>query len=177
MAPEGAPEVAPKGAPTIIIASPPAQALINRLDYSDVSTIGELLIDRQFECHTLEDSCRYHGEDGILQAGEKVPGLTAIPQGKYRLILAHSAKFGYVPWILDVPFFTDIRMHAGNKPEHTEGCILVGRTKGLDWVGESRLALKPLVEKLDAMDEREELWIEIAGGMTLDQFKALKKVA
>lgn len=147
----------------IVVPSPAAQLHLNRTEFSDKQTIGTLNIDNTFECYTLEDTVRA-GSDGILQEEEKIFGETAIPVGIYRLVLAHSPKFGYCPWILNVPYFQDIRIHAGNNAADTHGCILVGRTKGTDWIGESRAALKALVEKLDKMDEHEDLWIEITGG-------------
>ena len=66
----------------------------------------------------------------------KVAGETRIPSGRYylkkrrygRFYDAYNARWGhdYVLVLVDVPGFTDILIHTGNKDEHTDGCILVG---------------------------------------------------
>ena len=57
----------------------------------------------------------------------KIPGVTAIPEGRYRLYLTNSPRFGrLLPLVADVPQFTGIRIHRGLSQEHTEGCILIG---------------------------------------------------
>ena len=99
-------------------------------------------------CETLEDAIR--------PPGEKVRGETCIPPGVYRLHLATSPKFGPdIPFIEDVPGFSDIRIHAGNYTEDTDGCILVGSTRSRPdakkpWVGRSRDALFRLQTLLQA---------------------------
>lgn len=114
------------------------------------STIGELSIATAagdgFECFTLEDVVR--------PAGEKVPGKTAIPEGRYRVTLEPSPKFhGAIrPRLHDVPNFTGILIHAGNTAKDSEGCILVGRKRDADFIRESKLALKELQDKLDRAD-------------------------
>lgn len=65
------------------------------------------------------------GSDGFLSS--KIPGLTAIPAGRYRLISRHSTRFNRkLPALVDVPGFSDILIHAGNTVANTEGCILLG---------------------------------------------------
>lgn len=50
-----------------------------------------------------------------------------IPELIYPLHVTHSPKFGrLLPIINQVPGRTGIRMHAGNGPEDSEGCVLVG---------------------------------------------------
>ena len=59
---------------------------------SDDFTEGELRINGHFFCHTLEDRVRR------LPAEKKIPGLTAIPAGTYRVTVSVSPKFGrYLP--------------------------------------------------------------------------------
>lgn len=69
----------------------------------------------------------------------KVYGLTAIPRGQYAITLTYSPKFatrawakkygGLVPLVHGVKGFDGIRIHPGNKPEDTLGCILPGENK------------------------------------------------
>ncbi len=103
-------------------------------------TIGELYIDGQFECFTLEDVVR----------GCKLPGLTAIPSGEYTLVIDLSSRFGrLMPHLLEVPGFSGIRIHSGNTDKDTEGCILVGRERCVDHVEQSHLAFTHLFDKLE----------------------------
>jgi hypothetical protein len=58
----------------------------------------------------------------------KIPGVTAIPAGNYRIYLTFSPRFGrFLPLIINVPQYVGIRFHRGASAEHSEGCILVGR--------------------------------------------------
>jgi len=59
---------------------------------------------------------------------QKIPGVTAIPAGNYRIYLTMSPRFGrLLPLIINVPQYVGIRFHRGASAEHSEGCILVGR--------------------------------------------------
>ena len=70
---------------------------------------GELLIDNHWFCSTLERTD------------------VAIPAGFYPVTLTMSPRFGEVlPLIGNVVGRTGIRIHAGNYPRDTAGCILVG---------------------------------------------------
>ena len=131
---------------------------LNRDIFTDASTVGLLEVDETFECFTLEDTDRKL-EDG----GHKIQNQTAIPRGKYKVTLTMSNRFKKVlPLLVDVPQFTGIRIHSGNKPEDTEGCILVGRKTGLNAVFESKLAFEQLFQKMQIAEvEGEEIWLEV----------------
>jgi hypothetical protein len=104
-------------------------------------TIGQLYIDDEFECWTLEDVQR--------ESGVKVPGDTCIPPGNYQIAITESARFGReLPLLMDVPMFSGIRIHPGNTAADTEGCILVGSTRNEHSIGESRKAFDKLFIKL-----------------------------
>lgn len=122
---------------------------LTRTDYTDNSTIGELSIDGEFYCYTLEDVRR---PDGV-----KVKGQTAIPAGTYDVLLTYSPKYGKImPLVANVPMFEGIRIHSGNDKDDTEGCILVGRTKAADFIGESKLAFSSLFLKMGEAIARDE---------------------
>lgn len=92
--------------------------LLKRKKFLEDRTIGELTINGKFKCYTLEDTVR--------PEGVKIPGKTAIPAGEYTVIVTHSPTFKRaLPLLLNVPGFAGVRIHGGNKPEHTRGCILV----------------------------------------------------
>lgn len=109
----------------------------------DGATLGVLFVDGVFQCWTLEDVVR----------PVKVPGETAIPAGSYAVKLTPSPRFNRVlPEVLNVPNFIGIRIHAGNRKEDTEGCILVGEQRGEGWIGSSQAALSKLMPRLVSAD-------------------------
>lgn len=118
-------------------------------------TIGSLLLDGAYECFTLED---------VLRDGPKVYGETAIPAGTYNVVVTPSQRFKReLPLLEDVPGFEGIRIHPGNTAENTDGCILVGRSKGPNYVSESRAAFNALYEKIQAaLDAGDKVTLEIA---------------
>lgn len=127
--------------------------VLNRDTFTDRSTIGMVLLDDKFQCYSLELSCRKH--DG---------GKVCIPSGRYELQMQWSTRFNMnTPHLLNVPERTFIEIHPGNKPEDTEGCILLGQTKVTDWIGGSRAAYEELMPKLEAKMKLGKFYIEING--------------
>ena len=125
---------------------------VKRTDFSEQSTIGEMRVDGEFECYTLEDKVR----------PVKIMGKTAIPAGRYGVIIDFSQRFQrQLPLLLNVPNFEGVRIHPGNTSANTEGCILVGETKEENFVGQSRPAFNRLFEKMKAASETEKIFIEI----------------
>jgi len=114
--------------------------LLKRIHKTDKSTIGELYIDGKFECYTLED----------VERKDKVYGKTAIPKGSYEVIMNMSNRFKkLMPLLLNVPNYEGVRIHTGNKAEDTEGCILLGKTRGIDFIGNSKKAVADFYTKLE----------------------------
>lgn len=116
-------------------------------------TIGVLSVNGTDEMFTLEDTERM----------EKVYGETAIPKGVYNVTITHSPRFKKdLPLIENVPGFEGVRIHPGNTAEDTEGCILVGKTKGPESVGKSREAFNDLFKEIrGAIDRGEQVILEI----------------
>ena len=122
-----------------------------RKTFSSISTIGDMSINGKFFCYTLEDFDRDLNKDGDLKdPGEKkVNALTAIPRGKYDVIVNMSNRFKVMmPLLLKVVDFEGVRIHNGNKAEHTEGCILVGSSKANNFVGNSKPTFAKLMKIL-----------------------------
>lgn len=140
---------------------------LNRRIYTAKSTIGELLLDNEFQCNTLEDTVRDPNKDGKLSKDEKVYGKTAIPAGKYEVVISYSNKFKKkLPLLLNVPHYKGIRIHPGNTELDSLGCILVGKydPEVPDFVGASRAAFNDLMPKLEKVIGMRKLYIEINGG-------------
>lgn len=122
---------------------------LKRLECGKVCTIGELSIDGQRECFTLEDVVR---ADGV-----KVWGETAIPAGTYTVDITYSPRFKRpLPLLVSVRGFEGIRIHPGNTASDTEGCILVGQGRGQDCIVASRAAFANLFAKIQAAKGRGE---------------------
>ena len=134
-----------------------------RESFGDTFTEGKLLIDNVFECYTVEDTDRKMEDDLTV----KVNGKTAIPRGRYEVVLSMSNRFKKVlPEILNVPGFAGIRVHSGNSSIDTEGCIILGSVNDKlddDWIGGSKIALTQFMAKLEtAKENNEKVYIEIA---------------
>lgn len=111
------------------------------------ATLGSLYIDDVWVSWTLEDVLRERPMQPV--SAWKVKGQTAIPAGRYRVVLRQSPRFGRVlPWLQDVPGFEWILLHAGNRSADTEGCLLVGLDRGTAFVGRSQMALQRVMERL-----------------------------
>ena len=122
------------------------------------ATLGSLYVDGVWECWTLEDPIRE--VDGQSVETWKVKGDTAIPAGRYQVLLTRSPRFRKVlPLLMAVPGFTGIRIHTGNISRDTEGCILPGKTRHDAEVRMSRGAMGALQLQLSAATD--DIWIEI----------------
>jgi hypothetical protein len=109
----------------------------------DRNIIGDLFINDEMFCHTLEDELR---PDGV-----KVYGKTAIPAGTYKVLITYSPKFKKkLPILCNVPNFKYIRIHNGVHSGHSEGCILVGHETDNNKIwGKCDQKLTSIIEKYD----------------------------
>ena len=84
-------------------------------------TLGILCTDNRKLCDTLEPP---------VPPNTHHPA-TAIPTGTYSLRVTISPRFKtMLPLLIDVPERSGIRIHVGNTPKDTSGCILVGERNG-----------------------------------------------
>lgn len=137
---------------------------LTRKEFTSESTIGQLEIDGNFFCYTLEDVVRDKNNDGDLddKGEEKVYGKTAIPKGKYEVIINYSERFKQqMPLLLNVKGFEGIRIHKGNSAVDTHGCILLGKSKSKDFIGMSNLAYNEFMTALKKATKGEKIFIEI----------------
>lgn len=104
-------------------------------------TLGHLFLDDRHFCYALEDEIRERV--GVAVEAWKKPGETAIPAGRYPVVITESRRFRRpLPELLNVPGFSGIRIHPGNSEVDTEGCLLLGMTLDRQHrrVRESRMA-------------------------------------
>jgi len=67
-------------------------------------------------------------EDHLPTPYVKVPKITCIPYGRYRVVWDFSNRFQKnTLHLLDVPQFEGVRIHAGNSDADTEGCPIPGK--------------------------------------------------
>lgn len=116
------------------------------------TTLGTLFIDGVRECDTLEDQVRH---------AAKIPGQTAIPAGRYQVVVVHSPRFGCdMPRLVGVPGFDGILIHSGNSAADTRGCLLVGdRVVNAQTIADSRVAYERLADKI--AKAQPDCWIEV----------------
>ena len=146
------------------------ELILERIAKRKTYTIGRLSIleevideystgtaERYF-CDTLEPTWRDY-KNGAY----KVKGRSAIPEGRYAVVISYSPRFKqWLPILLGVPKFEGIRIHAGNTAKDTEGCILVGKNREVGKVLDSRKWLYELKQKIvEAKDRGEAVWITI----------------
>jgi hypothetical protein len=142
---------------------------LHRLSEINSATVGQLLKDGVFFCHTLEDVVRPLGPNGE----GKVLHETAIPAGRYEVIANMSPKFKRVlPRLLLVPGFDGILIHPGTTHEHTWGCILVGEKvnveRGTLVPGTGKALVDLLVAGIEhAASKGEKTWITITDSAVL----------
>lgn len=92
---------------------------------NDVCTHGQLFVNSEKFCETLEDVVREIS--GVPVEKWKIDGKTAIPAGRYYLSYDYSPHFGRNMLHVNlVPGFNGIRIHSVGTAADTEGCIGVG---------------------------------------------------
>lgn len=138
-------------------------------------TIGRFFVNGMRFHESLEDTDR-----GLTSAMSdmaikmtKIAGRTAIPKGRYKVILSVSEKFkkkswatkygGLVPEIVGVKGFSGVRIHPGNKASDTEGCPLLGENKVKGGLINSVKCYDEFMSKymLPAWTRKEEIYITI----------------
>lgn len=137
---------------------------LKRKYFTEESTVGELFVNDVFFCYILEDKDR-----GLTQTmslteinEKKINAVTCIPYGRYEIQLTFSNRFQRVlPLLVGVPGYEGVRIHSGNVAKDTEGCLLPGKTRGINVVNDSRNAFAELFVKLSALPIGEKIHITI----------------
>ena len=115
--------------------------LIIRKVFTDKSTIGELFLNGEKFCDTLE-----------LPYIDNQKSISCIPIGQYKVRLRlprESATRDYIHLLVqEVKDRSFILFHRGNTAKDTRGCILVGQGSQQDIVHNSTLAMDLLIKEV-----------------------------
>lgn len=105
---------------------------------------------------------RIYFDDMIFYGLE--PAQPIVDDGIYLLTLTHSPRFSgkspynkvhysQVPLIKGVHGHNGVRIHVGNYPSDTDGCLLIGNTCSHAFVGESFNAYKKLLLRMSDIEK------------------------
>ena len=115
--------------------------LLIRDTFSKLSVLGELFLNGERMCDTLENPWI-----------DNQRNISCIPEGEYEVRIRlprESATRDYMHLLVkDVPDRDYILFHIGNRPSDTRGCILVGLSSSQDFVNNSRLAMDLLMKEI-----------------------------
>lgn len=139
------------------------ELLLDRKYKNETYTIGNLYVDGEWFCNTLEDKDRGLSQTMPLEEIKrtKVYGETAIPTGRFAVRMdIVSPKYNGVKWYKDnfggrmprlesVKGFSGILIHSGNTALDSNGCILVGMNKAKGKVLDSRATFQKLWKVLE----------------------------
>jgi len=133
--------------------------------YQAKYTIGRLYVNNRFFSDCLEPPSLHLTERSALGTIliAKYKGYRAIPTGRYRILITRSRRFGrWLPLLMNVKGFEGIRIHAGNKPEDTRGCILLGFNRRKGYVLDSTRCVLTLVKMMtEAIAKGEKVFVEV----------------
>ena len=115
--------------------------LLIRDTFSKKSTIGELFLNGERICDTLENSWQ-----------DNQRNISCIPEGVYPVRIRLPRESGtrdYIHLLVkDVKDRDYILIHIGNTAKDTSGCILVGLGSQQDFVSNSTLAMDLLIKEI-----------------------------
>ena len=145
---------------------------LRRIARKETYTIGELSIDGEDFCDTIEDRDRGLSQEMPEHKIKeiKVYGQTAIPTGRYKVDMnTVSLRFkerswakpydGILPRLIGVPGFEGVLIHVGNTAQDSSGCVLVGVNSIVGRVMNSTATFHNLMKRLLAT--KDDIYISI----------------
>ena len=142
-------------------------------------TIGNISIDGEWICNSLEDADRglHDGMEEWMIRNKKIPTKTAVPTGRYEVLMdIVSPKFskkdfykevcgGKLPRLKDVKGFDGILIHVADGPRGAdllEGCIGVGRNTIKGGLTDGKETFKKIYSMMkEAHDRGEKIFVNI----------------
>ena len=152
---------------------------LKRKNFADTYTLGNLFVNGEYFCDTLEDKDRGLMDSMSLEEikSKKVYGQTAIPKGTYEITLdVVSPKFskypfymevckGKLPRLQNVKGFEGILIHVADGykgAELIQGCIGIGKNSIKGGLLEGKETFKKLYSlRQDSKNKGEKLTIKI----------------
>ena len=131
------------------------ELLLERTEKTQTYTAGRLYfvneLGKAYFCDTLEPPMPNYNQT-----------TRAIPAGRYSVAITWSPKFQrWLPLLVNVPRREGIRIHAGNNPSDSRGCILVGKALLPGHVYTSRSTLEALINRLKERAEGEVIHLTV----------------
>tara|TARA_R110000744_G_scaffold176058_1_gene294920 strand:- start:499 stop:915 length:417 start_codon:yes stop_codon:yes gene_type:complete len=115
--------------------------LLIRDTFTKESTIGELFLNGERICDTLENPWL-----------DNQRRISCIPEGEYPVRLRYPRESGSKEYlhllVQDVPNRDMVLFHIGNTAKDTRGCLLVGLGSKQNIVNNSRLAMDLLIKEI-----------------------------
>ena len=147
---------------------------VKRIFNCSTYCISHIYIDGKYICDGIEDTDRMLDDDMSEEyiKSKKVYGKTAIPTGKYKMIINMvSPKFsknkyymkfcnGKLPRLYYVKGFFGILWHKGNTADDSAGCLILGYNKIKGKVIDSQRAFETVYHMLDVANRiGENIWV------------------
>lgn len=125
-------------------------------------TISDLYVNDVWFSNVMEDRDRNLHSNNIAEVkAKKVKHETAIPYGRYEIVMSYSERFKMLlPLLTNVPGYDGIRIHAGNTEADSSGCLLPG-TKSQNKVINSRATTSKLIKTIQDALKKEKVFITI----------------
>ena len=127
--------------------------------------IDKLYINGKYFSDALEDPDRGLTDTMSLEEIKKIKikGNTCIPYGTYNVTITYSPRFKKnLPLLNNVKGFDGIRIHSGNTPQDTEGCLLLGLNKVKGRVVDSKVTVNKFIDIVqEALNKGEKVTITI----------------
>ena len=124
--------------------------VVSKLDQTEFSTVSKMFIEGEFIGFVIEDG----------EHASKIYGSTRIDAGRYPMTKDRSTRFtytyGYAWWIRGTPRHTEIKIHKGNRIEHTNGCLLPNAQVGFDGTNYYGINSKAAYDKMMSILQHDE---------------------
>lgn len=138
------------------------ELILERKIHNQTSTEGNLYVNGKWFCNTIEDVVR--AKPGEWKKELKVYAKTAIPYGKYPVLVTWSNKFNrQLTGVFDVPDFEGIRIHNGTSENSSAGCIIVSYKDddANHRLVNDKAAMNDLCNLVEEAQKKEKVWLTI----------------
>jgi hypothetical protein len=138
------------------------ELLLERKIHNETSTEGNLYVNGKWFSHTIEDVVR--AKPGEWKTSVKVYGKTAIPYGKYPVLVTWSNRFKrQLTGVFNVPDFEGIRIHNGTSETSSAGCVIVSykNDPARKRLVNDKTAMNDLCDIVAEAQKKEKVWLRV----------------